>query len=349
MSEPKRVLHYLNQFFGGKGGEEEANIPLAVVEGAVGPGRPLQNALGGDAKIVATVICGDNYFNEEPEAARASFEDALKTYNPDVVIAGPAFNAGRYGLACGAVCKIAQEQGLPAVTAMYPENPGVLEHRLDVYVLPTGENPTDMSEIAKRLAAFSLKLANAETIGPAYEEGFLPRGIRRMAHTSKPTYKRAVEMLVDKLNGRPFNSEIPIVVPDKVAPAPALESVGNATIGMVTTGGLVPKGNPERQTSGNPERYYKYSIEGLSQMESADWEAFHGGYYNITATENPDYILPLRPMRVLEDIGEVGSIHPWLFTMPGVGTPIEKAKKFGREIAQELSDADIDGCILVAT
>ena len=349
MSEMKKVIHYVNQFFGGKGGEEQANLPVEVVEGAVGPGTPLQNALGGDGEIVATLICGDNYFNEEPEAARDGVEDALKRFKPDLVIAGPAFNAGRYGLACGAVCKIVQQHGIPSVTAMYPENPGVLEHRLDVYILPTEDNPIGIAEIVSRLAAFGLKLANGEAIGPAYEEGYLPRGIRKMAEAAEPTYKRAVDMLVAKVNNRPFKSEIPILVPDKVPPAPALNDTSSALIGMVTTGGLIPKGNPERQVSGNPERYFKYSIEGLSQMESKDWEAYHGGYYNITSTENPNYILPLRAMRVLEDTGEVGRIHPWIFTMPGVGTPIEKARRFGREIAQELVDAKIDGCVLVAT
>ena len=29
----------------------------------------------------------------------------VKKYNPDLFIAGPAFNAGRYGVACGDICK----------------------------------------------------------------------------------------------------------------------------------------------------------------------------------------------------------------------------------------------------
>ena len=33
-----RVVHYLNQFFGGMGGEERADTPVTVKEGAVGPG-----------------------------------------------------------------------------------------------------------------------------------------------------------------------------------------------------------------------------------------------------------------------------------------------------------------------
>ena len=40
-------------------------------------------------------------------------------------MAGPAFNAGRYGLACAAVCAGARRTlGVPALTAMFAENPG---------------------------------------------------------------------------------------------------------------------------------------------------------------------------------------------------------------------------------
>jgi len=37
-----RVVHYLNQFFGGIGAEEHAGTPFEVREGAVGPGKLLE-------------------------------------------------------------------------------------------------------------------------------------------------------------------------------------------------------------------------------------------------------------------------------------------------------------------
>jgi glycine reductase len=54
-------------------------------------------------------------------------------------------------------------------------------------------------------------------------------------------------------------------------------------------------------------------------------------------------------MRQFEADGVVGSIHPDLFTMPGVGTPVEKSRRMGELMAQEIKDAGIDACILVAT
>ena len=41
-----RVVHFVNQFFGGIGGEQAANVALEVREGPVGPGRLLQELLG---------------------------------------------------------------------------------------------------------------------------------------------------------------------------------------------------------------------------------------------------------------------------------------------------------------
>ena len=147
MSQPIKVVHFLNQFFAGVGGEEQANLPVEVRDGAVGPGRALQAQLGNSGQVVATIVSGDNYFTEESAASARAVLDALSKFQPDVVVAGPAFNAGRYGLACGEVCVLANAEGIPAVTGMYPENPGVLEYDTRAYIVPTDESPVRMQEI----------------------------------------------------------------------------------------------------------------------------------------------------------------------------------------------------------
>ena len=63
-----RVVHYLNQFFGGLGGEERAGASLEAREGAVGPGKLLEPLLGSDAQVVLTLVCGDNYAVENQDA-----------------------------------------------------------------------------------------------------------------------------------------------------------------------------------------------------------------------------------------------------------------------------------------
>ena len=96
-----KVVHYINQFYAGIGGEEKADWKPEVREGFMGPGMQLEKLLGSEAKIVATVICGDGFYGENTDEARATCLDMIKKYQPDLFIAGPAFNAGRYGFACG--------------------------------------------------------------------------------------------------------------------------------------------------------------------------------------------------------------------------------------------------------
>ena len=121
-----KIVHYINQFFAGIGGEEKADYKPEVREEALGPGAALAQALGEDYEIVATVICGDNYFGENLDEATDTIIDMVKKYEPDVFFAGPAFNAGRYGVACGTICKAVEERlGIPVLTAAYEENPGV--------------------------------------------------------------------------------------------------------------------------------------------------------------------------------------------------------------------------------
>src|SRR5262245_1332628 len=124
MDKPLRVIHYVNQFFGGLGGEEVANVGVSVRNGAVGAGRALQQALEDQGSIIGTLVCGDNYIHDKRDAALTALETPLRELRPDVVVAGPAFASGRYGLACTEVCKLARALGFAAVTGMHPENPG---------------------------------------------------------------------------------------------------------------------------------------------------------------------------------------------------------------------------------
>src|SRR5512137_2480666 len=101
MSEKKlKVVHYLNQFFGQVGGEEKADVGFMVKSGPLGPGLALQKALGDKAQVAATLVCGDNYFSKNPEAAAEEGLKLIEPYQPDLFFAGPAFAAGRYGVAC---------------------------------------------------------------------------------------------------------------------------------------------------------------------------------------------------------------------------------------------------------
>jgi glycine reductase len=206
-----KIVHYINQFYGGIGGEEFANHKPEVREGVVGPGLGLTTQLKGKAEIVATIICGDTYFNENVEEAKTAVITMVKEYNPDIFVAGPAFNAGRYGVACGAICQaVKNELNIPVVTAMYPENPGAEMYVKDAYMIETTNSAAGMRKALPALGKFITKLINNEEIGSPQEDGYIPRGIRVNYFNEKRGSARAVDLLVKKLRGEEFTTEFPM-------------------------------------------------------------------------------------------------------------------------------------------
>ena len=91
-----KVVHYLNQFFAGMGGEDQADLRPMARDGLVGPGMAIQKIFGDYAEIIGTIVCGDNYFAENIESAVDQVIGLMRPFQPNLIIAGPAFNAGRY-------------------------------------------------------------------------------------------------------------------------------------------------------------------------------------------------------------------------------------------------------------
>jgi glycine reductase complex component B subunit gamma len=286
MSPALRAVHYVNQFFAGIGGEEHAHVGVSVRDGALGPGRALQTALADTATVVATLIAGDNFVSERSEEALEAISAQLRRLTPSVVVAGPAFGSGRYGLACSRVCLAATALGIPAVTAMHPDNPGVVSFRKRVVIVPTGESSTSMTPALQHVARLAVKLGRGEPLGPAETEGYLPQGNRRVWDRGRPGYQRALDMLLAKLHDRPFVTEVPYNEPEKVAPAAPVSPLERATIAMVTTGGLVRKGNPDRQVAANATRFHRHSVRDLESLTPEGWEAYHAGYFNHIVNRN---------------------------------------------------------------
>ena len=252
-----KVVHYINQFFAQIGGEEKADYPAELRVGEiVGPGMALMQQFKDEAEIVATIVCGDSYFNENLDKAKADILEMVKSQNPDIFIAGPAFNAGRYGVACGTICDAVQEElGIPAVTGMYVENPGADMFKNKVYTVSTKNSAAGMRDAVKKLAPLAVKLAKGEKIGSSAEEGYIPNGVRVNFFEKERGSKRAVKMLLKKLADKPFETEYPMPSFDRVDPQPAIKDLSKATIALCTSGGIVPKGNPDHIESSNASHY----------------------------------------------------------------------------------------------
>jgi len=345
-----RVVQYLNQFFGGIGGEDKAHLPPRVAEGAVGAARAVQAALGKEGEVVATLICGDNYFAENIEVVSEKITKMIEPYKPDVLIAGPAFHAGRYGMACGAVCKAVQDHlGVPAVTGMYQENPGLEIYRNDVYIVPTADSARGMGAAIPKIVALARKLAAKEKIGRPSEEGYFPRGLLINEMADKTGAERVVDMLLSKLRGKPFESEVPRPLYDRVPPAPPIREMGVATIALVTDGGLVPKGNPDKIEIRTATRFGRYDIRNMESLNPAEYEVSHEGYDSIFVRQDPNRLVPVDVLRDLEREGWIGKLHHTFYSTTGVANIVAVMKKLGREIAEELQAAGVCGVILTST
>jgi len=345
-----RIVHYLNQFFGQIGGEEKADVPPMAKEGAVGPGLALQQALGQEGEVVATVICGDTYFAEHLEEAKAEVVRLIAQYDPDVVVAGPAFNAGRYGTACGAVAQgVWETLKKPVVSGMYPENPGVELYGRYAYIIKTGNSAGAMRQAVGPMAQLAVKLGRGEAVGSPEEEGYIPRGIRKNVFCSERGSKRAVDMLVRKLRGEPFTTEYPMPVFDRVPPNPAVKDLARAKIALVTSGGIVPKGNPDKIESSSASKFGKYDIAGLADLTGETHQTAHGGYDPVYANEDPDRVLPVDVMRELEKEGVIGELHRFYYATVGNGTSVANARRYAQAIAAELKQDGVQAVILTST
>jgi glycine reductase complex component B subunit gamma len=351
-----RVVHILNQFFAGIGGEEKADIPVASAEGATGAARGLQAQLAERGQVVQTIYFGDNYFHEHKDEAMAAIVAQLEKCQPDIVVAGPAFNAGRYGLACVEICQTVSERlGLRCVTAMEPENPGVSvyrdNHNDKVFLLPTSETASGMSRALTAMAPFACRLADGEEIGSAAREGYLPRGIRRLVRVDRTGADRAIDMLLAKVAGEPFATEIPMEVWDKVEPAAPLADAAAAKLAVICTGGVVPWGNPDGFKTYRNTFWRKYNIAELKALEPGKWEAVHGGYNVAFMNQNPHYGMPLDALRALEADGKIGrgKLYPAYYVIPGNQGSPAVMRRVGQEIAADLKKDGIEGVLLVAT
>jgi betaine reductase len=344
-----KVLYYLNQFFGQIGGEEKADVePLFKTE-TIGPALGFSALLEGEGEVIGTLICGDNYFNENKEEALEYIMQVMKEQKPDIVVAGPAFNAGRYGMACAGVANAVVDQlGIPVVTGMYIENPGLDVCRAKALVVSVPDSAVGMRKALPIMAKLTLKLMRKEEIGSPEEEGYIAKGKRLTVFADKRGSERAVDMLLARLNDQPFETELPMPVFDKVDPAAAIKDLSKATIALVTSGGMVPFGNPDRIQSASAQKWGKYDVSKKDAL-TGSYCTIHGGFDPVYANEIPDRIAPLDLLKEFEKEGVIGKVFEYFYTTTGTGTSVGNSIIFGAEIGKELKEAGVDGVILTST
>jgi glycine reductase len=345
-----RVVHYLNQFFGGVGGEEKAGIGLEEREGAVGPGLPLEELLGPGAKIVKTLVCGDNYAVEHQDELIPSAVEKVRQAGADLFIAGPCFEAGRYGVTSGALCSAVQTQlGIPAVTGMDGENPGADLYREALYIIDSGRSAAKTRDVLRKMASLATKLVNKEEIGLPGEEGYLRRGLIRDQFVEQTAAARLVDMAMAKVRGEPFESEMTATSFEPVPMPASIKDLSKAKVMLITDGGLVPKGNPDRIEGSAATRWGAYSIEGLGDLRGDDYEISHGGYDPRFVREDPDRLVPLDALREMESKGVIGKLHHEFISTSGLANPLSNTRRMGKEMAEKVKSEGVDAVILTST
>ena len=344
-----RIVHYVNQFFGGLGGEDRAGIGPVSESGPVGTGRGLTRFLQGEDRIVGTVISGDNYMAEGGAPAVDEVIRLISEFDPDVVVAGPAFGSGRYGLACGAVCRAVISQiGIPALTGLYAESPGAAEYRALVPILSTAETASGMGAALEGLARLATKLARGEALGSAEEEGTLTKGLRRNIFEDLRGSTRAIEMLLTKMRGEPFETEWPLPSYEVAEPSEPITKGAPFRLALVTEAGMVPVGNPDRLPSGWATDWVRYPIHDLDGFAEGEFESVHGGIDTSFANQDPDRQVPLDVARSMEQEGRF-SLHSDLWSTTGNMGTLRDMSRIGTEMGRALIADGVQAAIVGST
>lgn len=339
-----RVVHYLNQFFVGIGGEDAAASGPASIEGPVGPGKRLQALLGDDFEIVATVHCGDDHAAGVPGADEEILALA-RGHQPDLVVAGPAFTSGRYGIACARVVAAATRAGVPAIAAMHDDNPG-LEDAGAAVVVRSGPVAREMGPSLDTFAAAVRRVVVGEPV--TGEHGRIGRVPRRNVLVDANAAERAVDLVLARLAGG-GDSEVPLPRFDRVPPAPPVPSTADVTVALVTESALVPDGNPDGLESARATRWLRYALEDVDELAAGQYRSVHGGFSTVFANEDPHRLVPLDVARELEREQVIGRLHREYLVTAGNGTSVSNARRFGVEWAAELRRSEVRAAVFTAT
>ena len=278
------------------------------------------------------------------------FFPSLPRNGADLFIAGPAFNAGRYGLACGELCaRVREDLGIPAVTGMFPENPAVDFYRRRIHIIETANSSLGMVKAMPGIVGLGMKLLRGEKPGSPKEEGYIPQGFKENVISGKLAAERAIDLLLKKMGGAPYESEITFPELDLTASAPPLPDLTRATIALVTEGGLVPRDNPDRIEGSRATKWGKYRVDELLRFGASKFMSIHRGFDTTLVNEDCNRLVPVDVMIEMEREGRIKRLYPYFFATTGVATTIENGHRIGRGIAAELVAEGVSGALVIAT
>ena len=209
----------------------------------------------------------------------------------------------------------------------------------------------EMRKDAAKMAALGDRVLAGETAFLSEELGFFKRGIRHQVwlEDGRPAADRAIEMLLKKVKGEDFTSELPIPKVDRVPIAAPVVDLKKARIALVTTGGIVPVENPDRIQSASATRWGRYDISQMDRLEGGVFKTIHAGYDPAAADTDPNVCVPVDVMRDFEKQGVIGKLDDYFYTTVGTGTTEAEAKRMAEEMIPFLKKDGVDAIIMTST
>ena len=162
-----KVLLVLNHVQAGMGSDENADLPPAGKKSIIGPGKMMEPYFREmDGEIVATLYCGDLYYQNNEEEVKKKFVAMAKKLSPDVVVCGPALHYPNFGeMAGGLAEEINNKSDIPAFAAMSLENPATEKYKDKVIVVKTPKKGgIGLNQSIENICKMAVKLAKKENV-----------------------------------------------------------------------------------------------------------------------------------------------------------------------------------------
>lgn len=163
-----------------------------------------------------------------------------------------------------------------------------------------------------------------------------------------PAPVRCLDMLLAKYHHQKFQSEVMMSSPEEQVIPHLKRPLSETTLLVVTDGGLVPFLNPDRIPSTSARSFGIYSLENKDSLSPDDFEVSHQGYDNSYVEEDPNRLLPLDALRILESEGVIKEIYPYFLSTTGVMMPQKECQKLAKRIATYVTSHPIDAVLITS-
>jgi betaine reductase len=129
----------------------------------------------------------------------------------------------------------------------------------------------------------------------------------------------------------------------------AIKDISKSKVMIITDGGLVPRGNPDKIVGMAATTWGTYSIEGRDHLKGKDYEISHGGYDQRFVEQDPDRLVPLDALRELEREGAIGELHNEFISTSGLANPLSNTRRMGKEMVEKVRAEGVNAVILTST